>query len=768
MPAADGRLWRCRRTAVQVALGVCAVCGLVSASWRLYQPRRQELVQLPSGAAGREDKVYGRIENMNHKLRTENERLHRLLQRDEDADIHVETKLQREDARKSDKLRHEVQREERLRAELDTVLGKGGQNLDAGVADSGAAAMGRRVREQSQVEGLLEAAKAQADRKLGLDDDADVEQAFAADVNDALGPQEAAQAEADSERPGGAEGKRARMSARQRRHLRRHERRRYDDDMRVAEVELRHGHPHRSRRAMRRALRDHEEEEKLRGFVGDAVDKKPEAWKLLRSTVRDDLADHAEAERVEDNMRAVVQLHRDVESAQHQYEDSKQIAAKGGPQTGRLAFMLNVPTRDGGFKAEKVITKKMEGELNKKERAWERADALEAAKAAAARELHLAEEGTHAPKKSSKLHVIGGKRIHKVHFIPKHPFGQLPSMRTAAQQQQLAAAPALVQREDAEGHPLPSPAALVASEGRDVNTVATPARGSVGGAYGPAAGGEAPMAAPRPCEDCHGGYARGHHCLSCPPQPDQAQQPAHALGPSAVPHGVLKKLKVYHAPSSALNGQNEAIKSKWRTVRRVNKSRRYHGPAKDLPKEPREVSNDIVERLLKLAHAGKLTAPEDVAKVEHPISDAISSHDRDNQRVDKQEASYLSSKPPKAARHHETLKGPTGGAFPGADAVAKYETAEMRQKAVDRVESRALARYLSLWLGRERGRDGGISRGGGYVALGLQGLGLMVCMVFGGLLLGWDVFLCLYVLSLPRTSSNASSPASAARFHSNV
>jgi len=30
-----------------------------------------------------------------------------------------------------------------------------------------------------------------------------------------------------------------------------------------------------------------------------------------------------------------------------------------------------------------------------------------------------------------------------------------------------------------------------------------------------------------------------------------------------------------------------------------------------------------VERLLKLAHAGKLTAPEDVTKVEHPISDAL-------------------------------------------------------------------------------------------------------------------------------------------------
>ena len=110
------------------------------------------------------------------------------------------------------------------------------------------------------------------------------------------------------------------------------------------------------------------------------------------------------------------------------------------------------------------------------------------------------------------------------------------------------------------------------------------------------------------------------------------------------------------------------------------------------------MSNDIVERLLKLAHAGKLTAPEDVAKVEHPISDAISSHDKDNRRVDKQEASYLSSKPPKAARHHETFEGPRGGAFPGADAVAKYETADMRQKAVERVESRALARCLVLLL----------------------------------------------------------------------
>ena len=514
------------RGVVYSALVLCTVCGLVSSLW-LQQGGGQpepELLSLPGGGARQEDRVYGRIENMNHKLRTENVRLHKLLQADENADIHVETKLQRDDAHKSERLRKEMQREERVRAELDTVLGKGRQGREADVVESGMEAVGHRVKEQSEVESLLDSAKADADRKLGLNDKSDVDRVFAADVDDALGPQQNSQAGRDNERPGGAEGKRARLSARERRHLRRHERREYDDQMRGAEVNLRHGHPHRSRRALRRALKDHEEEETLRGFVGQAVDKKPQAWKLLRSTIKDDLADHVEAERVEDNMRAVVQLHRDVESAQHQYEDSKQMAAQGGAKTGRMAFMLNVPTRDGGFKAEKVITHKMEGELNKQERAWDRADALESAKAAAARELHLAEEGTHKPKPSSKLHLVGAKPIHQVHFIPQHPFGQLPS--TKATKQQLAAAPpspAIIQREDEEGHPLPSPAALMRGSG--AGAVQGTLRGSVGGAYGPDAGGLAPMAAPRPCEDCYNGHAPGHHCLACPPQVSLEQVP---------------------------------------------------------------------------------------------------------------------------------------------------------------------------------------------------------------------------------------------------
>jgi hypothetical protein len=110
-----------------------------------------------------------------------------------------------------------MQREERLRAELDTVLGKAGQGRAADVVASGEAAESRRVREQSQVQSLLDAAKAQADEKLGLGDDSDVERAFAADVDTALGPSESATAEDGSERPGGAEGKRARLSARERR-----------------------------------------------------------------------------------------------------------------------------------------------------------------------------------------------------------------------------------------------------------------------------------------------------------------------------------------------------------------------------------------------------------------------------------------------------------------------------------------------------------------------------------------------------------------------
>lgn len=209
--AAEDR--RAVHRAAYAAIGLVAVCSITCVRLLATRaPRLGALLALPG-----EDRVYGQIEGMNHKLRAENERLHRLLQRDENADIHVETRLQREDVRKSARLRKEMQREESLRAELDTVLGKAGHSRAADVVASGEAAEGRHVREQSQVQSLLDAAKAQADEKLGLSTDSDVERAFAADVNTALGPSESAAAEDGSERPGGAEGKRARLSARQRR-----------------------------------------------------------------------------------------------------------------------------------------------------------------------------------------------------------------------------------------------------------------------------------------------------------------------------------------------------------------------------------------------------------------------------------------------------------------------------------------------------------------------------------------------------------------------
>jgi len=209
--------------------GAHAALGLAAASVfacaLMLAPRGLPIAALSmpgagAGASRAEDRVFGQIESMNHRLRSENENLHRLLQRDETADIHVETRLQREDARKSARLRKEMQREERLRAELDTVLGKTGQGAAADVVASGEAAAGRRVREQSEVQSLLDAAKAQADQRLGLSDDADVERAYAADVDTALGPQESAAAADASQRPGGAEGRRARLSARQRRYCR--------------------------------------------------------------------------------------------------------------------------------------------------------------------------------------------------------------------------------------------------------------------------------------------------------------------------------------------------------------------------------------------------------------------------------------------------------------------------------------------------------------------------------------------------------------------
>jgi hypothetical protein len=48
-------------------------------------------------------------------------------------------------------------------------------------------------------------------------------------------------------------------------------------------------------------------------------------------------------------------------------------------------------------------------------------------------------QGDSGGKAGTKLHIIGGKPLKKVHFIPKHPFGEFPSSSsTLAPQQQLA------------------------------------------------------------------------------------------------------------------------------------------------------------------------------------------------------------------------------------------------------------------------------------------------------------------------------------------
>ena len=594
-----------RRPAANAVLGmwtvftVATVATVTAGVWLQRSP--QSLLLALTGAQRRgEDRLFGRIEGMNQRLRSENQRLHKLLQADESEDIRLETKLQGDDARKSAELRREKQREEDARAELDAVLGKGARRGDEEVASGRSTAFAdesRRVREQAEVQSLLDAAKAQADRRLGLSEDGHSAQNVLAGNVDEVRHSRAG-SHADGEVLRGARGVRPRESARRRRRkLRRLERAKYGDDMRASEIDLRHEHPHRARRELRRALVDHEDEERLRGFVGRAVDKKPEAWKLLRKTIGDDLADERSAERVEDNMRAVVQLHRDVESAQHQYEDSKRLASRV-PQKGKLAFMLNVPTRDGGYRAASVITHKMEDDLNRQERTWDRADALESAKAAAARELHEAEDGPHAPDHAEEPNAwsqrgglqagpapAAAKPLTRVHFLPRgaDPFTQ---PNAALRRQQLAAA---------------------GSRGR----------GSYGGAYS-AQRGPARMQQPRACEDCVAGFARGRHCQACPVTEHAPRQEPAAAEPSVSPHAVLRRLKVSHAPSSALNGQVDlvfmcvpdtcvpavppltrmtavngqdlGIKAKWRGVKAVNKARHWVGAAKELPKEPREVS----------------------------------------------------------------------------------------------------------------------------------------------------------------------------------
>jgi hypothetical protein len=160
------------------------------------------------------------------------------------------------------------------------------------------------------------------------------------------------------------------------------ERRRYHHLMKEAEDDLSDGFPHQARRDLRRALARHEEEQRLKGFYGRSVYAKPKAFRLLEKTVADDVKDHLQAHKIEREMDRVIKVREDVESAKHRYEEEKKLVARA--QKAGLHGMFRLSTREGGLKAEQSLTKRLDKSLSRQERAWLRAQALEAAKLRAA------------------------------------------------------------------------------------------------------------------------------------------------------------------------------------------------------------------------------------------------------------------------------------------------------------------------------------------------------------------------------------------------
>ena len=162
------------------------------------------------------------------------------------------------------------------------------------------------------------------------------------------------------------------------------ERRRYHHLMQEAEQDLSDGYPHQARNDLRRALKRHEEEQRLKGFYGSSVYAKPKALKLLEKTVADDLKDHIESHRVEREMDQAIKVREDVESAKHRYEEDKKLVARA--QKAGLHGMFRLSTREGGLQAEQALAKRLDKSYTVQERAWLRAQALEAAKLRAAQE----------------------------------------------------------------------------------------------------------------------------------------------------------------------------------------------------------------------------------------------------------------------------------------------------------------------------------------------------------------------------------------------
>eukprot|EP00961_Rhodomonas_salina_P236626 3197828-Rhodomonas_salina.1 len=237
--------------------------------------------------------MFNRIEAMNAKLKAENKRMHKLLRLDENADMHVEAKLE-QDADRARRRDHILRKQDdKLSQELQSIMsapthGAPEQYTSAYVAPDGFASQpqeGENVNDA--VNELLRKEKTKADEKLGLVSQSHSERDLARDYLSSSSPDEqehdTADRRASSER-----------SPRERRKLERMEHDKYSADMKMAETDLRNGHAHRAKHEAQDALARHEAMEKLRGFEGGEERKVPEAWKLLDRTIKDDLADRME------------------------------------------------------------------------------------------------------------------------------------------------------------------------------------------------------------------------------------------------------------------------------------------------------------------------------------------------------------------------------------------------------------------------------------------------------------------------------------------
>ncbi|EKX38968.1 hypothetical protein GUITHDRAFT_143783 [Guillardia theta CCMP2712] len=589
-------------------LFVLALSGLVSVAILHRYSAQHELVSMdssPEAQRVQEGHMYSRMQRLNNRLQTENQNLRSLLQMGREASSDMA----------------DFSESKRARMHGIELNGNGFRGRDRARGDGRQSGDLRFDGEDEAVDDLLRTAKEEADSKLGVKEgragrksrDSELEQ----DADDALEhtlKQWKYPLQDTHQRISRRQQSRAsRYNSRHRRRLRRMEARRYRRKMREAETDLRHGHPHRAQRAAMHALSNHEREEELRGFVGEAVDRKPEAWKLLMKTINDDISDHAVTQRVENNMKDVVELRRDVESAKHLYEENKRLYMHDITNKGRLGLMLTIPSRDGGMKAVNHIAHKLEHELNDQERAWDRADSLENAKVDVARELREEEIGR-SLKKQQQMQRTTLPPLSASSSNPPKLQSNVQQLRDVNVPIKTAMAAPQLSSAEARGNFAPS-------------ATTTPQGFSASVAHG--------------CEGCQQYSHSGHACASCPQpqQPQESRQEAAAptgqpgtQKPAKISSSLLSKFRVYHIPSNQLGTQDMAIRSKWEGLKRKNRLR-LMGAAKDLPDQPREVSNDIVERLLKLAHAGKLRSPDEFGYVRHPISDAIKSHRQDEQEL---------------------------------------------------------------------------------------------------------------------------------------